>query len=82
LLQNKLNYFATIQGVVRIARMDYTSNKGYALNGIPRWYHVNCFVSNRDFFEFWDSAEALPGFFALQKDDREELLELLPENTV
>jgi len=62
--------------------MDYTSNKGQALNGIPRWYHVNCFVSNRDFFEFWDSAEALPGFFALQAADQKDLKKALPEVTL
>ncbi|XP_065346744.1 poly [ADP-ribose] polymerase-like [Cloeon dipterum] len=69
------------KSIVRIARMDYTSNKGNALNGIPRWYHVQCFASNRDFFEFWDGADCLPGFFALKAQDQKELAQLLPEIT-
>ncbi|XP_059481623.1 poly [ADP-ribose] polymerase-like isoform X2 [Neocloeon triangulifer] len=70
------------KSVVRVAKMDYTSNKGKALNGIPRWYHVKCFANNRDFFEFWDSAEGLPGFFALKSKDQKELLNSLPEMTL
>jgi hypothetical protein len=48
---------------------------------IPRWYHVTCFVEEREELGFEESAEALHGFCSLRRRDREELLCELPRYT-
>ena len=39
----------------------------------PGWHHVDCFVKRRQDLEYFESAESLPGFKTLSKEDKEML---------
>jgi len=70
------------QGIVkddiRVAKMDYETEKGARFGGIPRWHHLECFALSRAENEFWDSGDAIPGFKTLSKEDRKIMKDKLP----
>ncbi|CAB3383108.1 Hypothetical predicted protein [Cloeon dipterum] len=67
-----------IKDEIRIAKMDYESEKAMRFGGIPRWHHVDCFVQTRAQNEFWGSVEDIPGFKTLKSEDRHELKKKIP----
>ncbi|XP_063974241.1 poly [ADP-ribose] polymerase isoform X2 [Diachasmimorpha longicaudata] len=67
------------KGDVRISKLDFESATGQKLNGVARWHHVDCFVKLRSSLEFYNSAETLPGFKTLNKDEQKDLKSKLPK---
>ncbi|XP_044004098.1 poly [ADP-ribose] polymerase-like [Aphidius gifuensis] len=64
---------------IRISKKDYDSEMGQKLNGVEAWHHVDCFVELRKSLDFYDSGDVLPGFEALNKDDKKTIKTKLPK---
>lgn len=64
-----------MQGEVRISKMDYTSDSARQYGPMPRWHHVQCFLSLRDTLQFYGAAKDLPSFYALPADIQDDLKE-------
>lgn len=64
---------------VRISKKDFESDAGKRYGGEERWHHVDCFVKNRDFLEFWESGSVLPGYKTLSKDDQQMVSTKIPK---
>ena len=58
------------QGAVRICKKDYDDDRAKQYGPLDRWYMVDCFVETRDQMMFFCSADKLPGFNTLSKDDQ------------
>lgn len=65
------------KGVVRVSKKDYESQRSKMYGPQPMWYHVDCFVENREKLEFYESAEKIPGFRTLGVEDQKSLREKL-----
>ncbi|XP_048732716.1 poly [ADP-ribose] polymerase 1-like [Ostrea edulis] len=67
------------KGEVRISKKDYDSQRAKMYGPVDQWYHVDCFVENRDELEFGSSlgANQIKGFERLKEDDRAMLIEKL-----
>lgn len=68
-----------LKGAIRISKMDYDSEMGQKLDGVARWHHLDCFVTLRSSLEFFDSADALPGFKSLTKEDQKSVKSKIPK---
>lgn len=66
------------KGDIRISKLDRTSPEALRYGPHDRWFHVECFVSARDSLEFYESADKLSFFDALDEDDRKEVKKKLP----
>ncbi|KAK8406811.1 hypothetical protein O3P69_007397 [Scylla paramamosain] len=62
---------------VRISKKDYDDERARMYGPVDRWHHVDCFIKKRTELEFYDSGEALPGFFTLSADDKKMVKEKL-----
>ncbi|XP_062619939.1 poly [ADP-ribose] polymerase 1-like [Saccostrea cucullata] len=64
---------------VRISKKDYESQRAKMYGPVDQWYHVDCFVENRDELEFGKDlgANQIKGFERLKEDDRAMLTEKL-----
>jgi poly [ADP-ribose] polymerase 1 len=67
-----------VKDEIRIAKMDYETEKAMRFGGLPRWHHLDCFVQLRQEYEFWDSADTIPGYAGLKSDDKKTLKSKLP----
>ena len=48
-----------LQNLLRIAKKDYESERAKMYGPQDRWYHVDCFVENRDELEFSEIMEPI-----------------------
>ncbi|XP_053214362.1 poly [ADP-ribose] polymerase 1-like [Panonychus citri] len=65
---------------VRISKTDEESDAAVRLGrALPRFFHVDCFVSARQELGFFDSADKLPNFDGLEASDRQILKKKLPK---
>ncbi|XP_069116799.1 poly [ADP-ribose] polymerase 1-like [Argopecten irradians] len=64
------------QGAVRIAIKDFESERAKLYGPQNLWYHVDCFVSDREDLDFTTdkNPETIKGFKKLKKEDQLELL--------
>lgn len=42
------------------------------------WHHVDCFAKMRSELGWYETAEKLPGFKRLSKEDQEKVIEQIP----
>lgn len=63
------------KGEVRISKLDFDGAFSKMRGPVPQWYHVDCFVKNRDDLDYTLGAESIPGFAALGVDDQRMLKE-------
>ncbi|XP_022328673.2 poly [ADP-ribose] polymerase 1-like isoform X1 [Crassostrea virginica] len=68
---------------VRIGKKDYESQRAKMYGPMDQWYHVDCFVENRDELEFGEDlgADQIKGFSRLKDDDKALLTEKLGKGT-
>ncbi|XP_033730954.1 poly [ADP-ribose] polymerase 1-like [Pecten maximus] len=64
------------QGAVRIAIKDFESERAKLYGPQNLWYHVDCFVADREDLEFTKdkNPDKIKGFNRLKKEDQQELL--------
>ena len=67
------------QGLPRISKKDYDSDRAKMYGPQERWHHVQCFAKNREELEFFDAGESVSGFGALGADDKELIRSNLPK---
>ena len=65
-----LSLISIYQGAVRICKKDYDDDRAKQYGPLDRWYMVDCFAETRDQMMFFCSADKLPGFNTLSKDDQ------------
>uniref|UniRef100_T1IQQ9 Poly [ADP-ribose] polymerase n=1 Tax=Strigamia maritima TaxID=126957 RepID=T1IQQ9_STRMM len=65
------------KNLVRISKKDF---EGEAARFGPAdlWYHVDCFVSNREDLQFFGAADVITGFKSLKPEDQADLKKKLP----
>ncbi|XP_041351454.1 poly [ADP-ribose] polymerase 1-like [Gigantopelta aegis] len=65
--------------LIRISKKDFEGQRAKMYGPQDMWYHVDCFVENRDELEFSKQmgADKIPGFNKLKKEDQSQLLEKL-----
>ncbi len=59
------------QGLPRIGKKDYESQRAKMYGPYDRWHHVKCFAEKREELEFFDAGENLAGFKTLSKDHQQ-----------
>ncbi|GIY31587.1 poly polymerase 1 [Caerostris darwini] len=62
-----------LKGEVRISILDDSPDSRYGPT--PLWRHVDCFVKDQQKLGFSDSADKLPGYNTLKKEDQEMVIE-------
>lgn len=63
---------------VRIKKVSHDSEIGMKFGGQAVWHHVECFAQLRSELGWFESAEALPGFKSLSKDDQQTAKKHVP----
>lgn len=63
---------------VRIKKVAHDTEVGMKFGGQPIWHHVECFAQLRSELGWFESADKLPGFKALSKDDKESAKKHIP----
>lgn len=63
---------------VRISKKDYESDIGKRYGGQDLWHHYTCFAKLRAELGYFESADKLPGFKSLKKEDQTEVLRQIP----
>lgn len=58
------------KGEVRIAKKDYEDDRAKMYGPMDRWHHAQCFIKNREKYEFFTGAENLAGLNTLSGDDK------------
>ncbi|KAI5731887.1 hypothetical protein M8J77_017860 [Diaphorina citri] len=66
------------KGEIRVSKMNYDSDQGKMIGGIPEWYHLSCFNAVRLDLEFSASGKQIPGFGSLEKKDQKIVEATLP----
>lgn len=66
------------KGEVRIKKTVYDTEVGMKFGGQAKWYHVECFAQLRVELGWLASAEILPGYKKLKKDDQEVVKNHIP----
>ncbi|XP_015781731.1 poly [ADP-ribose] polymerase 1 [Tetranychus urticae] len=65
---------------LRICKIDEESDASARLGRpLPRWFHVDCFVSARQETGYLESGEKLPGFDGLESEDQKLLKKKIPK---
>lgn len=59
--------------------MVYDSERALAYGPYPGWYHVECFLANREALEWYLPAQDLPGYKALGVEEQKMLKEKIPK---
>lgn len=63
-------FFFFLQGLVRIGKKEYESDRAKMYGPVDQWHHVDCFVKKRADLEFFECADILPGYNTLSADDK------------
>lgn len=63
---------------IRIKKTVYDTEVGMKFGGQALWHHVECFAQLRTELGWLETAELLPGFNALSKDDQQMVLKHIP----
>lgn len=63
---------------VRIKKTVYDTEVGMKFGGQPLWHHVECFAQLRSELGWFESAEKLPGFKSLSKEDKANAKKHIP----
>lgn len=63
---------------VRIKKMAHDTEIGMKFGGQAIWHHVECFAQLRTELKWFETAEKLPGFQDLSKEDKENTKKHIP----
>lgn len=63
---------------VRIKKMLHDTEIGMKFGGQAIWHHVECFAQLRSELQWFETAEKLPGFKGLSKEDKENTKKHIP----
>lgn len=63
---------------IRVKKVVRHTPIGMKFGGQSLWRHLDCFVKSRDKVGWYDSAEKLPGFKKLSKEDQGSVKKQLP----
>ncbi|RZB77497.1 poly-(ADP-ribose) polymerase [Asbolus verrucosus] len=63
---------------VRISKKDFETEVGRKYGGQDMWHHLTCFAKLRAELGYFESADKLPGFKTLSKNDQSEAKKQLP----
>uniref|UniRef100_UPI003134487B Poly-(ADP-ribose) polymerase n=1 Tax=Tribolium castaneum TaxID=7070 RepID=UPI003134487B len=63
---------------IRISKKDFETDIGKKYGGQDMWHHVTCFAQLRAELGYFESADQLPGFKSLKKEDQAETKKALP----
>lgn len=66
------------KGVLRISKKEYDSPRAIQHGPQDLWYHVDCFVKDREELDFYAAADKIKGFKGLKDDDKDDLKKKLP----
>jgi hypothetical protein len=68
--------FCRLQEDVRISKKDYESDRAKMYGPVDAWYHVDCFLSDRDDLDFDKEMDIskIGGFAHLRKIDKDDIL--------
>lgn len=67
-----------IKDEVRIKKVAHDTEIGMKYGGQSIWHHVGCFATLRSELGWFETAEKLPGYKSLSKDDRESVKKQIP----
>jgi len=67
------------KGAVRVSIKDYDSVNAKRFGPVDKWYHLQCFVDQREKVEFYASGAILPGYSSLTSDEQTLVTDKLPE---
>lgn len=67
-----------IKDEVRIKKIAHDTEIGMKFGGQAVWHHVECFAKLRSELGWFESAEKLPGYKQLSKEDREAVKKQIP----
>lgn len=63
---------------IRISKKDFETEVGMKYGGQDLWHHLTCFAKIRSELGYFESADQLPGFKTLNKNDQAEAKKQLP----
>jgi predicted DNA-binding WGR domain protein len=63
---------------VRISKKDFETEVGRKYGGQDMWHHLSCFAKLRNELGYFESADQLPGFKTLNKEDQAQAKKELP----
>lgn len=63
---------------MRLSKKGFDTDAARMYGPVDQWHHLECFKLKREEFEFFASAESIPGFEDLKEEDRAMLLKELP----
>lgn len=63
---------------IRIKKTAYDTEVGMKFGGQAIWHHLECFAQIRSELGWFETAEKLPGYKQLSKDDRAKVLKHIP----
>ncbi|XP_028151640.2 poly [ADP-ribose] polymerase-like [Diabrotica virgifera virgifera] len=66
-----------LKNEVRISKKNYDTEVGKKFDGQDMWHHVTCFVALREDLGYFESADKLPNFYNLKKEDQDWVLKEL-----
>ena len=55
---------------VRAGKKEYESQRAKMYSPYDKWHHIECFVKDRETLEYFDSGDAMGGFFNLSPEDQ------------
>lgn len=61
-----------------MSKKDYESEEAKRYGGLDRWHHLACFANLRSELGYFESADKLPGFKQLKKEDQQEAKKQIP----
>ncbi|KAJ8919846.1 hypothetical protein NQ315_006375 [Exocentrus adspersus] len=63
---------------IRISKKDFDTEVGMKYGGQDMWHHVTCFAQIRAELGYFESADKLPGFKTLNKEDQAQVKKEIP----
>lgn len=72
------HYYYNFDLQVRVSKKDYESDEAKRFGGFDAWHHLTCFAKLRAELGYFESADKLPGYKQLKKEDQQEAKQQIP----
>lgn len=59
-----------LQFQIRVSKKEHDSDVSRQIGGVDQWHHLTCFAQLRSELGFFESADKIPGFRGLSKEDQ------------
>ncbi|KAH1010082.1 hypothetical protein HUJ05_004437 [Dendroctonus ponderosae] len=63
---------------IRVSKKEHDSDVSRQVGGIDQWHHLTCFAQLRSELGFFESADKIPGFQGLSKEDQTQAKKTIP----